>query len=253
MKKPLRFTTEDILNWSQFTGDFNAIHYQGPSQSKRPVQGMLSFIMMSDDILLTSESGGVQSLAITAVFRHHVYTSLPHELVNNGDSLKLLDDKGTNTVSGQYLLKDTMLEWKNKENTELIPIKYRDVFKKYVDFNNRFPFNLSLLTFFNALVFSSVIKSKSFLNFEPYQFCNLEDYLEHSETLHTGQLVEFNIGSNFDLSKKCDLKIFIQPSITIKNGNDTFVRILNYRCLYGEECLFTARTSLVSNMQPMIE
>lgn len=249
MKNSLRLTTEDILNWSTFTGDFNVIHYEGPSPSKRPVQGMLSFIMLSDDALSSCANCDARSLAITVVFRRHVYSSVAHTLVNNGDNIKLLDDNGENTVSGQYLLKGTYPEWENNDDTELISIRHREIFKKYIEFNNRFPYTLSLTTFFNAMAFSAVVNSKSFLNFESYHFEKIEDYLDSSETLHTGQFVDFNIESYANLSHKNDVTILIQPSTVIKNGNDSYIRILNYRCLYGDTCLFTARTSLVSNMQ----
>ncbi|WP_132354885.1 hypothetical protein [Photorhabdus khanii] len=261
MIEMLIFGIEDIKHWSNFSGDFNPIHYPEKSESlhnmqQHPVQGMLSLLYVRQQFAQLFSAYSAEVLNIDALFRQYVYTALPHQLNIDAKSktFKLENPCRKSTLSGNTNVENTVAsieDWVIQDNCQKLTITGRDVYKKYAVFKHYFPSVTSVGWFLDALAFHLMINSTSFLNFEHYHFSQLRDYLSRSMTLHTGQGIKIKktVVYSTELLSSPNICIELNPPLLIKNGPKDYVRIFHYRCLYNENPIFVSKISIISKME----
>ncbi|MCW7548207.1 hypothetical protein OO184_09725 [Photorhabdus sp. APURE] len=257
----LIFAMEDIEHWSNFSGDFNPIHYPAKSKSlhnmqQYPVQGMLSLLYVRQQFSQLTSDFTTGILNIDASFRQYVYTALPHQLRidTKNKTFKLENPSKENMLSGNTSVENTMKsveDWIVQDNCQKLTITWREVCEKYVVFRHYFPSVTSIGWFLDAFAFHLIINSTSFLNFEYYHFNQLQDYLNQSFTLHTGQAIKINktVVNSTLLSSAPDICIELNPPLIIKNGPKDYIRIFYYRCLYDRKPIFVSKASIISKMK----
>ncbi|MER2471668.1 hypothetical protein [Photorhabdus laumondii] len=257
----LIFEMEDIEHWSNFSGDFNPIHYSANSEflhnmQQYPVQGMLSLLYVRQQLsqLTSTFTSGI--LNIDTSFRQYVYTGLPHQLRINTKSktFKLENPCGKSALSGNTSVENTMESiehWIVQDNCPKLTITRKGVCEKYAVFRHYFPSVTSIGWFLDALAFHLVINSTSFLDFEHYHFNHLQDYLDRSFTLHTGQAIKIreDIVNSTILRSSPDICVELNPPLLIKNGPKDYIRIFYYRCLYDKNPIFVSKISIISKMK----
>ncbi|AXG47322.1 hypothetical protein [Photorhabdus laumondii] len=257
----LIFEMEDIEHWSNFSGDFNPIHYSEKSEflhnmQQYPVQGMLSLLYVRQQLsqLTSAFTSGI--LNIDTSFRQYVYTALPHQLRidTKSKTFKLENPCGKSVLSGNTSVENTMESiehWIVQDNCQKLTITREGVCEKYAVFRHYFPSVTSIGWFLDALVFHLVINSTSFLNFEHYYFNQLQDYLNQSFTLHTGQAIKIkeDIVNSTILRSSPNICVELNPPLLIKNGPKDYIRIFYYRCLYDKNPIFVSKISIISKMK----
>ncbi|WP_118984836.1 hypothetical protein [Photorhabdus sp. CRCIA-P01] len=257
----LIFEIEDIEHWSNFSGDFNPIHYSAKSESlhnmqQHPVQGMLSLLYVRQQFsqLTSAFTSGI--LNIDTSFRQYVYTALPHQLRidTKSKAFKLENPSKESTLSGNTSVENTMESiesWIVQDNYQKLMITRKEVCEKYADFRHYFPSVTSIGWFLDALAFHLVINSTSFLNFEHYHFNQLQDYLNQSFTLHTGQAIKIreDIVNSTILLSSPDICVELNPPLLIKNGPKDYIRIFHYRCFYDKKPIFVSKISIISKIK----
>ncbi|MBS9437174.1 hypothetical protein EAE91_08295 [Photorhabdus noenieputensis] len=257
----LIFEMEDIEHWSDFSGDFNPIHYPAKSESshnmqQHPVQGMLNLLYVRQQFSQLTSALTTGILNIDASFRQYVYTALPYQLRINTENktFKLENPSKKSTLSGNTNVENTMEsieDWIVQDNCQKLTITEREVCEKYALFRLYFPSVTSIGWFLDALAFHLVINSTSFLNFEHYHFNQLQDYLNQSFTVHTGQAIKIKktVVNSTSLSSVPDICIELNPPLIIKNGPKDYIRIFYYRCLYDKKPIFVSKISIISKMK----
>lgn len=257
----LIFEIEDIEHWSNFSGDFNPIHYPAKSKSlhnmqQHPVQGMLSLLYVRQQFSQLTSAFTTGILNIDVSFRQHVYTALPHQLRidTKNKTFKLENPGKESTLFGNTSVENTVEsieDWIVQDNCQRLTITGEEICEKYAAFRCYFPSVTSVGWFLDGLAFHLVINSTRFLNFEHYHFNQLQDYLNQSYTLHTGQGIRIKkmVVNSTLLSSAPDICIELNPPLIIKNGPKDYIRIFHYRCLYDKEPVFVSKISIVSKMK----
>ena len=220
-----RFNQEQILQWSEFSGDYNPLHYpptnkpptnkppinkpatdkpdadanQVPTPSV-PVQGMLSLLTVKPHLshcLDADLSAGL--LTVDTLLYQHVYTQNTYTLTVDSVSrqqgqYQLIDEQHNTCIKGNISATNAaMAEWVDQQDDQQLKVTATDLRDKYHLFSTYFPMSSrleQLIWFFDCIAFRLVAHSDCFLNFDRYHFASLEDYLKASDTVQTGQRIE---------------------------------------------------------------
>lgn len=122
-----------------------------------------------------------------------------------------------------------------------------------------------LLWFLDAITFQMVAHCDYFLQFDHYCFTSLNDYLDASITVQTGQQSIYSrtaLALSEDLANVCKepasttlkpITVDIHRPAYIESQPGQYIRIFQYRCRYGDQVIHLSKTTLLSKMTSATE
>lgn len=247
------FSQNDIVKWSDFSGDENPVHYRN-CDAENPVQGMLIFVAIMEELLATRAGNVEKAAGIELLFRQHVYTEKKYFLSNysGNKKLKVHDPQGNDIITGNIIYGDRPLRTRHlweKQIAEKLILTRAEINKFHPEFLSLFNDEAEYRTFICALTFRKVIHSRSFLNLYDFKFSDLNDLLRETNTLQINQSALWISAPSFWrnlMNNPGNITITLSVCQSFDEKKCKYVRLFYYECFFGGVLILQCRTTVIS-------
>lgn len=247
------FNQNDIVKWSDFSGDENPVHYRN-CDAENPVQGMLIFVAIIDKLLATRAGNVEKAAGIELLFRQHVYTENEYFLSYDSGNrkLKVSDPQGQENITGNIIYGDRPLRTRHlreKQIAEKLIITRAEINKFHLEFLSLFNEEAEYRTFICALTFRKVIHSRSFLNLYDFKFSELNDLLRETNTLQINQSALWKSAPSFWrnlMTNPGNIMITLSVCQSFDEEKCKYLRLFYYECYLGEVLILQCKTTVIS-------
>nr|WP_241389455.1 MULTISPECIES: hypothetical protein [Serratia]ULG12130.1 hypothetical protein D1p2_00016 [Serratia entomophila]ULG12327.1 hypothetical protein M3p_00029 [Serratia entomophila]ULG12351.1 hypothetical protein M3p_00055 [Serratia entomophila]ULG15957.1 hypothetical protein 591p_00106 [Serratia proteamaculans]ULG18445.1 hypothetical protein Man4p_00128 [Serratia proteamaculans] len=249
----LTFSQNDIEKWSDFSGDYNPLHYRN-SDAGNPVQGMLIFIYIMEKIIDIENAWGNYLFNLEVLFRHHVLTDnnylFSYEI--GSEKICISDALGHQIISGRFHHKNEMdffEQTRVRQISERIKFTLQEEQEGYLKFSHCFFNGKDSRLFLVALTFTKLIHSRTFLDLYANHFSTLHEYLMFTDTLQVNQsitLVTPPPARDIERLLLDEIVISIYKCQSVNDGGNKNIRFFYYDCHFNNSLIFQGKTTVVS-------
>ncbi|WP_165465353.1 hypothetical protein [Enterobacter cloacae] len=238
----IKFDFNDILKWSEITGDTNPVHYI-KTTGGYILPGMLVICHLFTR-LLNAKITGEDALSVNIRFHKQTFTDRNY-LLNNKDETYVLEDldsqcfismKRTVTQRKKDLNLGSQLELINFNNKEREAYKLRC--------SNRLPWLSNKNIYIISLSFFALLNSRTFLRQKGKKYTSAEDYFNSSNTLVLGQTYTFTKEFIMETFRPTDISVLIKDDILIPVAANKYIRQITCDVVHGNEVILSYSTTL---------
>lgn len=247
------FRQNDIVKWSDFSGDKNPVHYRN-CDAQNPVQGMLIFVAIMEKLLATQAVNVAKAAGIELLFRQHVYTEKKYYLSYDSGNrkLKVSGPQGQDNITGNIIYNDRPLSTRylrEEQVAEKLILTRAEINNFYLEFLSLFNEEADYRTFICALTFRKVIHSRSFLNLYDFKFLDLNNLLRETNTLQINQSALWISTTSFWrnlMSNPGNITITLSVCQSFDEKKCKYLRFFYYECHFGGVLMLQCRTTVIS-------
>ena len=238
----IRFDFNDILKWSEITGDTNPVHYIKKTEGYI-LPGMLVICHLFTQLLNPKIKGG-GVLSVNIRLRKQTFTDRNY-ILNNKDEFYVLEDldsqccisiKKTVTQENKYLNLGDQLELVNFNNKEREAYKLRC--------SNRLPWLSNNDIYIISLSFFALLNSETFLQHNGEKYTSTKDYFNSLNTIVLGHTFTFTKEFIMGTCRPTDISVLIKNDILTLVAANKYIRQIECDVVHGNELILSYSTTL---------